>query len=140
IQLDPSVNCNTLPGAPVGEKMVCQALETYGGYIRDSAGDGVALTMYFEGEDLNDPTRNPPNGSPGNTGRRAGVFGKVGLNEQQELTHIPWNRLRVLKSWNSFTPATANAWPTPSPASLSTLLPTLDPACCDRKRNLNRVA
>ncbi|HEY3992016.1 MAG TPA: hypothetical protein VGM01_03945, partial [Ktedonobacteraceae bacterium] len=30
LQLDPSVNCNTLPGASAGEKMVCQAMETYG--------------------------------------------------------------------------------------------------------------
>src|SRR6202007_128491 len=79
LQLDPSVNCNTLPGASAGEKMVCQAMETYGGYMRDTG--GVALSMYFEGEDLNDPSRNPPNGSPGDAGRSGGVFGRVGLHD-----------------------------------------------------------
>src|SRR6185437_2860996 len=80
-----------------------QALETYGGYLRDTAGSSVALSMYFEGEDLNDPSRNPPAGSPGNAGRSSGVFGKLGVQDQQDMGAIPWNRLRVLKSWNSFT-------------------------------------
>jgi len=104
IQLDPSVNCSALPNASQGEKMVCQALETYGGYIRDTAGSGVALTMYFEGEDLKDPDRSPPAGSPGNTGRPDGVFGQVGLSEQREMSDIPWDKLRVLKAWNASTP------------------------------------
>lgn len=103
VQLDPSVNCSTLPNASAGEKMVCQALETYGGYIRDTAGTGVGLTMYFEGEDLSDPARNPPDGSPGDTARSAGVFGKLGIREPREMSAIPWNRLRVLATWNSFT-------------------------------------
>lgn len=101
IQLDPSINCKTLPGASAGEKMVCQALETYGGYVRDTG--GVTLSMYFEGEDLNDPNRNPPNGSPGNPGRAGGAFGKVGLQDGDDLSAIPWDKLRVLKAWNSFT-------------------------------------
>jgi hypothetical protein len=103
IQLDPSVHCQALPHASVGEKMVCKALQMYGGYIRDTAGPGVALSMYFEGENLNDPNRNPPNGSPGNPGLNNGVFGKIGLHDQQEMLDIPWNKLRVLKAWNSFT-------------------------------------
>jgi hypothetical protein len=85
----------------VGEKMICQALETYGGYIRDTG--GVTLSMYFEGEDLTDPNRNPPDGSPGNPGRTGGVFDMVGLHDGEDLSHIPWDKLRVLKSWNSFT-------------------------------------
>jgi hypothetical protein len=107
LQLDPSVNCAALPGASKGEQMVCQALETYGGYMRDTG--GVALSMYFEGENLNDPTRHPPNGSPGNAGSSSGVFGKNGLSDGQDLSAIPWGQLRVLKSWNSFTAATPTA-------------------------------
>ena len=103
VQLDPSVNCQSLPHASVGEKMVCKALQKYGGYIRDSAGPGVALSVYFEGENLNDPNRHPPNGSPGNPGRNGGIFDSVGLHDQQEMQDIPWNQLRVLKAWNSFT-------------------------------------
>ena len=111
LQLDPSVNCNTLSGASSGEKMVCQALETYGGYMRDTG--GVALSMYFEGEDLNDPSRNPPNGSPGNAGRGSGVFGRVGLHDGADLGEIPWNKLRVLKAWNSFSALGPTTAPTP---------------------------
>lgn len=117
LQLDPTVNCKTLPHASPGEKIVCQALETYGGYIRDTAGPGVALSIYFEGEDFNDPNRNPPMGSPGDTGRPQGVFGKIGLLDQQEMPDIPWSRLRVLKAWNSSSPL--------SDAPSSTLLITL---------------
>lgn len=101
LQLDPSVNCNALPGASSGEKMVCQALETYGGYIRDSG--GVPLSIYFEGEDLHDPDRNPPL-TPGDPGRPGGVFDKVGLHDGQDLSNIPWDKLRVLNAWNSFNP------------------------------------
>lgn len=99
IQLDPSVNCNALPGASVGEKMICQALETYGGYMRDTG--GVALSMYFEGENLNDPNRNPPL-TPGDPTLSNGLFGGWGLQDSKELPHIPWNKLRVLKAWNSY--------------------------------------
>ena len=102
LQLDPSVNCNALPGASLGEKMVCQALETYGGYVRDSG--GVTLSMYFEGEDLSDPDRNPPS-TPGNPGRTGGIFNKIGLQDSKDLSDIPWDKLRVLKAWNSYTPA-----------------------------------
>jgi hypothetical protein len=104
LQLDPSVNCDTLPGASAGEKMICHALETYGGYIRDSG--GVTLSMYFEGEDLSDPNRNPPS-TPGNPGRSGGIFNKVGLQDSKDLSDIPWNKLRVLKSWNSYTPVSS---------------------------------
>ncbi len=97
IQLNPSVNCNTLSGASKGVKMVCQALETYGGYMRDTG--GVALSMYFEGENLNDSSRNPPGGSPGNAGNSNGAFGKVGLSD--------------VKSWNSFTLASGSTSQTP---------------------------
>lgn len=136
IQLDPSVDCDTLPGASVGEKMICRALETYGGYLRDTAGSGVALSMYFEGEDLNDASRNPPAGSPGNPGRSGGVFGKLGLYDQQSMGDIPWNRLRVLKSWNSFT-ALSTTHPAAPLLSIQTpgrlnLLPTLSAAFLDR--------
>ncbi|HEY3991449.1 MAG TPA: hypothetical protein VGM01_01095, partial [Ktedonobacteraceae bacterium] len=117
LQLDPSVNCNTLAGASVGEKMICQALETYGGYIRDSG--GVTLSMYFEGEDLNDPNRNPPS-TPGNAGRQGGIFNKIGLQDSKDLSNIPWNKLRVLKAWNSYTPlSTAQSSVSPAHAPLS---------------------
>lgn len=117
IQLDPSINCKTLPGASSGEKMVCQALETYGGYIRDTG--GVTLSMYFEGEDLKDPARNPPDGSPGNPGRAGGIFDTVGLHDGKDLANIPWDKLRVLNAWNSST--ALNTMPAPALSTLHTL-------------------
>jgi hypothetical protein len=127
IQLNPSVNCGALPGASSGEKMVCQALETYGGYMRDTG--GVVLSMYFEGEDLNDPSRNPPDGSAGNAGRSGGVFGRVGLHDGADLGEIPWGKLRVLKSWNSFTALGTSTTPAPLayPLTPGTLQPLLTP-------------
>ncbi len=117
IQLDPSVNCETLPKATQGEKMICQALETYGGYIRDTG--GVALSVYFEGEDLKDPNRNPPQ-TPGNPSRPGGIYNTVGLQDGRDLPDIPWNKLRVLKTWNSFTPLSTST----AAALLSLDLPT----------------
>lgn len=113
LQLDPSFDCNSLPADQSGEKMVCKALQTYGGYVRDTG--GVTLSMYFEGEDLKDPDRNPPNGSPGDAGRTGGLFDSVGLHDAQDLTDIPWDKLRVLKDWNSFT-AVSNVPSSSSPA------------------------
>ena len=98
--------------------MVCQALQTYGGYLRDTG--GVALSAYFEGENLADPARHPPGGSPGNTGSSTGPFGAVRLSDGQELSAIPWEKLRVLASWNSFTPVTS----TPSAHTSGVVLAT----------------
>ncbi len=99
LQLNPAVDCNALPGASVGEKMVCRALQVYGGYMRDTG--GVPLSAYFEGENLSDPNRNPPT-NPGDLGISGGVFGKLGLSDGMDLSAIPWGQLRILKSWNSF--------------------------------------
>src|SRR5262249_47975979 len=93
LQLNPTVDCNTLSGASVGEKMVCRALQDYGGYMRDTG--GVPLSMYFEGENLSDPGRNPPT-NPGDPGISGGVFGKLGLSDGMDLSAIPWSQLRVL--------------------------------------------
>lgn len=112
LQLDPTVNCDGLPGASTGEKLVCKALQIYGGYVHDTG--GVQLSAYFEGEDLSDPNRNPPNGSPGDPGRPGGIFDQVGLHDGQDMSHIPWNKLRVLKAWNSF--ASVNITP-PQPTN-----------------------
>ena len=133
IQLDPSINCKALPGASTGEKMICQALETYGGYIRDSG--GVTLSMYFEGEDLTDPDRSPPDGSPGNAGRTGGLLGNVGFQEHNDLSHVPWDKLRVLKSWNSYTAASATT--APGASALSTYPAALNSGISARESTLD---
>ncbi len=118
LQLDPSFDCNRLPADRTGEKIICQALETYGGYVRDSG--GVTLSMYFEGEDLTDPDREPPDGSPGNAARQGGLYNQIGLRDGQDLSDIPWDKLHVLKAWNSFTPLSNP----PSPIPTGTATPT----------------
>lgn len=82
-QLDPSVNCDRLSGASKGEIMICHAMQTYGGYMHDTG--GVPMSIYFQ-ED----------GTTGN------AWSALGLNENTALTKIPWNKMRVLKAWNSY--------------------------------------
>ena len=98
-QLDPSFNCDGMSGAGKGEIMICHALQTYGGYMHDTG--GVPASIYFQ-ED----------------GSAGGVFSAMGLNENSQLIHIPWGSLRVLKSWNSYTPVT-NPPPPPPATSIS---------------------
>src|SRR5258707_7119004 len=117
LQLDTSVDCDTLPNASKGEMMICKALQTYGGNIRDTG--GVALSVYFEGEDLNDPSRNPPN-TPGDPSRSGGIYNTVSLKDGTDLPAIPWSKLHVLKAWNSYTPLSASA----AAALLSLDIPT----------------
>ncbi len=83
--LDASVNCDGL-GASKLEAMVCHAMQTYGGYIHDTG--GVPLSIYFQ-ED-------------GSTG---GLWGGQGWNENMTFSKIPWSKMHVLKSWNSYTAA-----------------------------------
>ncbi len=91
-QLDPTFNCDGMSGASKGEIMVCHAMQTYGGYMRDTG--GVPLSIYFQ-EDTS----------------AGGIMTAAGVDENTPFSHIPWNRLRVLKSWNSYTGATINPVP-----------------------------
>lgn len=84
--LDSSVNCDGL-GASKLEAMVCHAMQKYGGYMHDTG--GVALSIYFQ-----------ENSSAGS------VWSNQGWNENMTFSKIPWNKMHVLKSWNSYTAAT----------------------------------
>jgi len=97
IQLDPSVDCNGIGGS-AGEKMICVTMQKYGGYILDSGGPGPISGIGVAGDDMTDPSRSPWQ-KPGNGMRSGGVFDKVGLGPDG-LDAIPWNKLRVLSSWN----------------------------------------
>ncbi|MFI5736638.1 right-handed parallel beta-helix repeat-containing protein [Kribbella sp. NPDC051587] len=100
LQLDPSVNCAGLSGASAGEKMICVALQTYGGYVLDSGGPGPISGIGIAGDDLTDPNRAPWQ-TPGNGMRSGGILNKVGLDgSTAALSHIPWTKLRVLATWN----------------------------------------
>ncbi|WP_052595847.1 hypothetical protein [Luteipulveratus mongoliensis] len=100
LQLDPSVDCNGLDGASAGEKMVCVAMQKYGGYVLDSGGPGPISGIGVAGDDLTDPDRQPWE-KPGDGMRDGGILNKVGLDGSQEaLSHIPWDKMRVLSSWD----------------------------------------
>ncbi|MFB6720595.1 right-handed parallel beta-helix repeat-containing protein [Kribbella sp. NPDC056345] len=100
LQLDPSVDCAGLPGASSGEKMICVAMQKYGGYVLDSGGPGPISGIGVAGDDLTDPNRAPWQ-TPGNGMRPGGILNKVGLDGSiAALSHIPWNKLRVLATWN----------------------------------------
>lgn len=99
IQLDPSVNCDALPGASRGEVTICKALQTYGAYNIDNGGYH-ALGFDFE-------MPHPGQASP---------YEAAGLEDWGGMPHLPWNRLRVLSAWNSYTPVAATPAPTSKPA------------------------
>jgi hypothetical protein len=86
VQLDPALNVEALGLSP-GATTVARALQQYGAYAVDRGGASMAL--YFQvAPDANSQ-------SPGKIYRDAGFsrdyFGSSG---------IPWNRLRVLASWD----------------------------------------
>jgi len=99
-----------LAGASVGEKMICKTMQTYGGYILDSGGPGPISGIGIAGDDLTDPARlpwkTPGNGMRGTLGctpisNTCGVIANAGLDgSTAALSHIPWNQLRFLSSWN----------------------------------------
>ena len=82
IQLDPSIDVDSLPGITRGEKAVAVALQRYGAYVID--GGGARMAFIFEnpfGE--RDPY--PAAGLPW---------------DYYNMPHIPWDRLRVLQRWD----------------------------------------
>jgi len=100
IQLDPSVDCAGLSGASAGEKMICTTMQTYGGYVLDSGGPGPLSGIGVAGDDLTDPDRSPWQ-KPGDGMRDGGVLDLAGLDGSTgALADIPWDKLRVLSSWN----------------------------------------
>lgn len=109
VQLDPAVDCEGIAGSE-GERMVCIAFQKYGGYILDSGGPGPISGIATIGDDMTDPNRqawerpgNPMRGSRGcgEIGPNCGALTSIGIDGSPEaLGNIPWDRLRVLASWN----------------------------------------
>jgi hypothetical protein len=83
IQLDPSINLAGISGITPFELMVGKALQTYGAYIKDTAGSGTDGAIGFE---------NPADGNPD-------VYKQMGIGDYYGFPHIP-NAWRVLNSWN----------------------------------------
>jgi hypothetical protein len=85
VQLDPAIDVDALPEITPFEKAVAKALQTYGAYCGDNADARMAFIFEFEGGGK----------PPGATYVAAGA-----TEDYFEMTHIPWEALRVLNNWN----------------------------------------
>ena len=82
VQLDPRIDVEAIPGITPGEIAVARGLKEYGAYARDNA----AAPMAFAFEK---PT------SGGDPYPAAGFRW-----DYYDMPHIPWDRLRVLRTWD----------------------------------------
>jgi hypothetical protein len=87
VQLDPSVDCDDLPGARPFEVMVCRAMQTYGWYNIDNGGPRGNRWFGVQFE---------------NPAGEADPYPAVGIEwDHMAMPAIPWDRLRVLAAWDS---------------------------------------
>jgi hypothetical protein len=79
IQLDPSIDVDTLPHITAGERAVAKALQRYGAYVTDNCPD--RMSFEFEAPKPGDVDPYPA----------AGLTG-----DYYNMPHIPWSSIRVL--------------------------------------------
>jgi hypothetical protein len=84
LQLDPSVDCAAISGIAPAEVTICRALQGFGAYVKDTSASKISVGFQDAG----------PIG-PGNPYYAAGLHW-----DYFALSHIPWNRLRVLARWD----------------------------------------
>lgn len=84
IQLDPTINVDTLPGITPAERAIAKALQTYGAYCVDNGGSNMAFAFELPTqEDGTDP------------------YPTAGLGwDYYHMPNIPWARIRVLRTWD----------------------------------------
>lgn len=82
LQLDPAVDVDAIPGITPGERAVAKALQVYGAYNRDNA--GAPMAFQFEAP-FGEPDPYPAAGFAW---------------DYYDMPHIPWHRVRVLRSWD----------------------------------------
>ncbi len=86
IQLDPKIKLSTIKGITPAERAVARALQVYGAYVIDRG--GAPLSVSFE---------RAPDATESSVGS---VYRAAGLRwDYDGLDHIPWHRLRVLRTW-----------------------------------------
>jgi hypothetical protein len=88
LQLDPTIDVASLPGATPAERAVGKALQTYGIYVIDKGGAPMGISF----ELAPDATSAKDLGA---------VYKAAGLEwDYFGMPHIPWDRLRVLRQWD----------------------------------------
>ncbi|MGY1621441.1 hypothetical protein ACI789_04505 [Geodermatophilus sp. SYSU D00965] len=83
IQLDPSIDVSAIPDITPGERAVARALQEYGAYVRDSS--QVSMGIVFEVPTSGEDPYQEVAGFPW---------------DYYDMPHIPWERIRVLASWD----------------------------------------
>lgn len=87
LQLDPTIDVAAIADITPGEVAVARALQEYGGYLIDRADTSLAVAFEVA-----------PDASPTSPGA---VYTAAGLGwDYYGMPHIPWDRLRVLQSWD----------------------------------------
>ncbi len=86
LQLDPAIDVTRIAGITPAERTVARALQRYGAYVIDRGGAPLSISF----ERAPDATST----SPGSAYVAAGLRW-----DYDGLPHIPWSRLRVLKTW-----------------------------------------
>lgn len=84
VQLDPSLDLDAIPGITTGEKILARALQVYGAYNVDCGGAPMAIGFELPHPGLAD------------TYPAAGL-----MYDYYELKHIPFDKLRVLATWDT---------------------------------------
>ncbi len=86
VQLDPTINLDTIPNISPIEKMIGKALQRYGAYAIDCGGAKMAISFELD-------TKNPDVVSP--------AYQNAGIRwDYDNMPNIPWQKLRILKSWD----------------------------------------
>jgi hypothetical protein len=86
LQLNPAIDVARIAGITPAERTIARALQRYGAYVIDRG--GAPLSISFE------RAPDATSSSPGSAYRAAGLRW-----DYDGLPHIPWSRLRVLKTW-----------------------------------------
>ncbi len=87
LQLDPAVDVDALPGVTAAERAVGKALQVYGVYVIDRGGAPMAISFELARDSAPD--------NPGVVYKAAGLAW-----DYFAMRHIPWDRLRVLRTWD----------------------------------------
>lgn len=87
LQLDPSLNVDAIAGITPIEKMMAKAMQKYGLYAIDCGGSEIGISFELD-----------PTATASSVGK---TYSDAGLRwDYDDLPNIPWDKLRVLKTWN----------------------------------------